>query len=79
MMTKAKTFIGYIVRSTVGDGHPNMPAGYKCRHYLCTNGEFIHEDFIGPGTRYAAKIYKTKAGASRVRDGRNIEVEEYYE
>lgn len=36
---------------------------------LCTNGEFIHEDYIGPGTNYAARLYKTQRGALAVRNG----------
>lgn len=41
---------------------------------LCTNGDWMSENLVGPGG-YAAKVYKTRKGAERVRDG-NVIVEE---
>jgi len=54
----------YIVRSAI---NPNL--------ILCTNGDFIGECFVGPGTKLAAKVYKTKRGAAQVRGGYQIIVE----
>jgi len=54
----------YIVRSKV---NPAL--------ILCTNGEFLPEQQVGPGG-YSAKLYKTRKGAEVVRSG-DVIVEEY--
>lgn len=55
----------YIVRSAI---NPSL--------ILCTNGEFIYEGVIGPGSDIGAKIYKTRRNAEKVRGGYQIIVEE---
>lgn len=55
----------YIVRSAI---NPSL--------ILCTNGEFLYEGVIGPGTDIAAKTYKTRRNAEKVRGGYQIIVEE---
>lgn len=55
----------YIVRSAI---NPSL--------ILCTNGEFIYEGRIGPGTDMQAKVYKTRRNAEKVRGGYQIIVEE---
>jgi hypothetical protein len=55
----------YIVRSAI---NPSL--------ILCTNGEFIYEGVIGPGHDIAAKVYKTRRNAEKVRGGYQIIVEE---
>lgn len=67
--------MAYIVRSKV---NPKL--------VLCTNGEFEPEDLIGPVNLnprtghlirgYTAKVYKTRRGAEKVRNGEMIIVEE---
>lgn len=52
----------YLVRSNI---NPAM--------ILCTDGEFHAEGTIGPGTDRSAKLYKTRRGASAVRD-RDVDV-----
>jgi hypothetical protein len=54
----------FIVRSAI---NPSL--------ILCTNGEFIYEGVIGPGTDIAAKTYKTRRNAEKVRGGYQIIVE----
>lgn len=49
---------GFIARSNL-----------NTKYILCTNGQFEHEDYIGPGTKLCAKVYKTEAGAQKVRGG----------
>jgi hypothetical protein len=56
---------GYIVRSK-----------FAPRSILCTNGEFIDEDFIGPGHKLGAKIYKRRSAAEEVLGG-YVTVEEH--
>jgi hypothetical protein len=57
----------------------NPAAGYIVRSLinraliLCTNGEWKPENMVGPGG-FDAKVYKTKAGALKVRGG-NVIVE----
>ncbi len=51
-MTKAKH--GFMVRSGV---NPNL--------ILTTTGEFLAEDFCGPGHQASAKVFKTWGGAER--------------
>lgn len=41
---------------------------------FCTDGEFHHQDYIGPGTRKSAKLYRTERGAAAVRGGHMITV-----
>lgn len=55
----------YIVRSEI---NPSL--------ILCTNGEFVYEGCVGPGTQLSAKIYKTRRNAEKVRGGYKIIVEE---
>jgi len=43
---------------------------------LCTNGEFVYEGCVGPGTEMQAKTYKTRRNAEKVRGGYQIIVEE---
>lgn len=52
--------MSYIVRSKL---NPKL--------ILCTNGDWMPESMVGPGG-YSAKVYKTEAGAKRVRDGHVI-------
>lgn len=49
---------GFIARSNL-----------NTKYVFCTNGKFEHEDYIGPGTKLSAKVYKTKEGAGKVRGG----------
>jgi hypothetical protein len=58
---------GYIARST-----------NNAKYIYCTNGQFEHEDYVGPGTRRSARVYKTRGGAEKVRGG-TVTVEAYYE
>jgi hypothetical protein len=62
-MTKTETT--YIVRSAI---NPNL--------ILCADGEFHAEGFTGPGHDLAAKTYKTRRNAEKVRGGYQIIVEE---
>ena len=64
METKQDQTTQYIVRSEV---NPSL--------VLCTNGEFVYEGCIGPGHNLAAKVYKTRKGAEKVRGGYKIIVE----
>lgn len=41
---------------------------------LCTNGDWLPEPMVGPGG-FSAKVYKTRRGAERVRNG-DVIVEE---
>jgi hypothetical protein len=54
----------YIVRSAI---NPAL--------ILCTDGEFRYEGVIGPGTDIAARVYKTRRNAEKVRGGYQIIVE----
>lgn len=58
---------GYIARSNTNP-----------KYIYCTDGSFEHEDYIGPGTRRSAKVYKTRGGAEKVRGG-TVRAEAYYE
>lgn len=58
--------IGYIVRSKQNRSM-----------ILCTNGEWHHENIVGPGCDYGAKLYKTKARAAKVRGGKVIIEEQW--
>lgn len=42
---------------------------------FCTNGDWMTQSLVGPGG-YCAKVYKTRAGAERVRGGHGIIIEE---
>lgn len=59
------TTTGFIVRSALNKSL-----------ILATNGEFTWEGHMGPGTNRAAKIYKTRRNAEKVRGGYKIIVEE---
>lgn len=63
--TKMTNGSEYIVRSAI---NPSL--------ILCTNGEFVYEGCIGPGTEMQAKTYKTRRNAEKVRGGYQIIVEE---
>lgn len=56
-MSKTK-ITGWIARSNLNS-----------KYILCTNGQFEHEDYIGPGTKLCARVYKLKANAEKVRGG----------
>ena len=43
----------------------------KPKLILCTNGDWLPEPMVGPGG-FKAKVYKTRRGAERVRDGHVI-------
>lgn len=56
---------GYIIRSKI---NPKL--------ILCKNGQFICEDFVGPGHKDSAKIYKRKSIAEKLNNGQ-VKVEKY--
>lgn len=62
---QSKTQKSYIVRSAINRSL-----------ILATNGEFIYEGCMGPGTDIAAKTFKTRRNAEKVRGGYQIIVEE---
>ena len=61
------TLKGYIARSNLNS-----------KYVYCTNGEFEHEDYVGPGTNKSARVYKTRGGAAKGRGGA-VTAEAYYE
>ena len=64
----ATTATEYIVRSAI---NPSL--------IFCTNGEFVYEGCVGPGTNMQAKVYKTRRNAEKVRGGYQIIIEEVAE
>lgn len=58
----------------MGMNKTNTGAGFICRSHinpaliLCTDGDWHPEMQMGPGS-WRAKVYKTEAGAAKVRGG----------